>query len=66
MTRNKIDLNERNRALTLDLEQGTKADDVAKKYKLSLPYIREILRRDGKDHLLDGAKPRLRTKRRNV
>lgn len=66
MTRKKIDLNERNRAMTFDLEQGLSAEDVAMKYNLSLPHIRSILRREGNDHLLDGAKPRHRTKAQNV
>lgn len=66
MSRTNIDLNERNRAMTRDLESGTDPEQVATKYNLSLPYIRSILRREGNDHLLDGAKPRLRTKRENV
>lgn len=66
MSRTNIDLNERNRAMTRDLESGIDPEEVASKYRLTLPYIRSILRREGNDHLLDGAKPRLRSRRQNV
>lgn len=57
-------LKERNEALTQDLMRGHTPGEVAKKYQLSLPYIRSILREEGNDHLLDGAKPRIRRKKK--
>lgn len=58
-------LKERNDSLTMDLKKGIDPVEVAHKYKLSLPYIRSLLRKEGNDHLLDGAKPRRRTMNRS-
>lgn len=62
MTR-KVDIAHRNKAMVEDLRAGVTAEGLSKKYDLTPAYIRELLRKSGDDHLLDGAKPRNRRKK---
>lgn len=61
-----VDFSERTDRMARDLMGGLKPEALAAKYGLSLPHIRKLLRDEGRDHLLDGAKPRERSRRQDT
>lgn len=61
-----VDFSERTDAMVRDLQGGLSPQALAAKYRLSLPHIRKVLRDEGRDHLLDGAKPRERSRRQDT